>query len=174
MTLGICQSLVDDAGAEELDDGLSVEPVPNEPGSAWIHVHIADPTSVLPPTHVLAQGARKMGSSAYFIHRTWPMLPPSLTHGRLSLGSLSQEGKPEPVLTFSFKVDGEGNMADYDVKAGLIRNVTRVDYDSVDELLGAENIQLGRPFEAPRTSPAPRVPVLETNDIENIHLIHNL
>jgi len=39
-------SVVDDAGAEELDDGLSIEPVPNEPSSAWIHVHIVDPTSV--------------------------------------------------------------------------------------------------------------------------------
>jgi len=39
-------SVIDDAGAEELDDDLSVEPVPNEPCSAWIHVYIADPTSV--------------------------------------------------------------------------------------------------------------------------------
>ena len=29
-------------------------------------------------------------------------------------------------------------MADYDVKAGLIRNVTGVDYDGIDELLGRE------------------------------------
>lgn len=165
--------VVDDVGAEELDDGLSVEPVPNEPGSAWIHVHIADPTSILPPTHVFAQAARQMGSSAYFIHRTWPMLPPSLTHERLSLGSLSWKGEPEPVLTFSFKIDAEGNMTDYDVKAGLIRNVTKVDYDGVDQLLGVGSIQLGRPFEAPTNPPAPRVPALETKDVENIRLIHD-
>jgi len=79
------------------------------------------------------------------------MLPPSITHGLLSLASLSQEGKLEHIFTFSFKVDGEGNIADYDVKAGLIRHVTRVDYDSVDELLRTGSIQLSRPFEAPRT-----------------------
>jgi len=88
------------------------------------------------------------------------MLPPSLTHGWLSLSSLSQEGKPEPVLTFSFKVDGEGNMADYDVEAGFIHNITRLDYDSVDELLGTGSIQLGHPLKALRNPPAPRVPVL--------------
>ncbi|OAX42185.1 RNB-domain-containing protein [Rhizopogon vinicolor AM-OR11-026] len=166
--------VVDDVGAEELDDGLSVEPVLNEPGSAWIHVHIADPTSVLPPTHVFAQAARQMGSTAYFIHRTWPMLPPSLTHGRLSLGSLASKGKPEPVLTFSFKVDAEGNMADFDVKAGLIRNITTVDYDSVDKLLGFGAIPVGRPFEAPTNPPSFRVPALETKDVENIRLIHDV
>jgi exoribonuclease-2 len=166
--------VVDDAAAEELDDGLSVEPVPNEPGSAWIHVHIADPTSVLPPTHVFAQAARQMGSSAYFIHRTWPMLPPSLTHERLSLGSLSSKGKPQPVLTFSFKVDAEGNMADFDVRAGLIRNITTVDYDGADKLLGIGTVQIGRPFGASTNPPAPRVPVLEAKDVENIRLIHEV
>ena len=65
-------------------------------------------------------------------------------------------------------------MTDYDVKAGIIRNVTRVDYDGVDELLRTGSIQLGCPFEALRNPPATRVPVLETNDIENIRLIHNL
>lgn len=166
--------VVDDVGAEELDDGLSVEPVPNEPGAVWIHVHIADPTSVLPPTHVFAQAARQMGSSAYFIHKTWPMLPPSLTHGRLSLGSLSWKGKPEPVLTFSFKVDTEGNIADYDVKAGLIRNVTAVDYDSIDGLLGVGATQLGRPFDAPTNLPASHAPTLETKDVENIRLLYDV
>ncbi|KAG2138306.1 hypothetical protein DEU56DRAFT_736400 [Suillus clintonianus] len=166
--------VIDDVSAEELDDGLSVEPVPNEPGSAWIHVHIADPTSVLPPTHALSEAARRMGSSAYFIHRTWPMLPPSLTHERLSLGSHSRKGEPEPVLTFSFKVDAEGNMADYDVKAGLIRNVIRVDYDGVDQLLGNGGVQFGYPFEAPQSPGVSHVPVLETKDVENMRLIDNI
>ena len=50
--------VVDDAGADELGNDLSVELVPNEPGSIRIHVHIADPTSVLPPTLVLAHATR--------------------------------------------------------------------------------------------------------------------
>ena len=102
------------------------------------------------------------------------MLLPSLTLERLRLASLFQEGTPEPVLTFSFKVYGEGNMADYDVKAGLIRNVTRIDYDGVDELLGTGSIPFGCPFDGPRSPPAPRIPVLETKYIENMHLIHNV
>ncbi|KAG2365581.1 hypothetical protein BDR07DRAFT_1276798 [Suillus spraguei] len=166
--------VIDDLGAEELDDGLSVEPVLNEPGSAWVHVHIADPTAVLPPTHAISEAARQMGSSAYFIHRTWPMLPSSLTHDRLSLCSRSRKGEPEPVLTFSFKVDAEGNMVGYDVKAGLIRNVKRVNYDSVDQLLGKEGAQCGYPFGALQTPGASHVPVLETKDVENMRLIDDV
>ncbi|KAG2139200.1 uncharacterized protein EDB93DRAFT_1298861 [Suillus bovinus] len=166
--------VIDDVSAEELDDGLSVEPVLNEPGSAWIHVHIADPTVVLPPTHAISEAARRMCSSVYFIHRTWPMLPPSLTHNRLSLGSHSCKGEPEPVLTFSFKLDTEGNMVDYDVKAGLIRNVKKVDYDSVDRLLGKEAVQYGYPFEAPQTPRVSHVSVLETKDVENMRLMDDL
>jgi hypothetical protein len=166
--------VIDDVSAEELDDGLSVEPVLHEPGSAWIHVHIADPTAVLPPTHVISEAARRMSSSAYFIHRTWPMLPPSLTHNRLSLCSHSRKGEPEPVLTFSFKLDAEGSIVDYDVKAGLIRNVKRVDYDSVDRLLGNEGVQFEYPFGAPQTPGVSHVPVLETKDVENMRLIDNL
>lgn len=166
--------VIDDVSAEELDDGLSVEPDLNEPGSAWIHVHIADPTAVLPPTHAVSEAARQIGSSAYFIHRTWPMLPPSLTHNRLSLGSYSRKGEPEPVLTFSFKVDAEGRMVDYDVKAGLIRNVKRADYDSVDRLLGNRGAQFGYPFGAPQTPEVSHEPVLETRDVENIRLMDDL
>ncbi|KAG2092304.1 uncharacterized protein F5147DRAFT_779698 [Suillus discolor] len=166
--------VIDDVSAEELDDGLSVEPVLNEPGSAWMHVHIADPTVILPPTHIISEAARRIGSSAHFIHKTWSMLPPSLTHDQLSLGSHSRKGEPEPVLTFSFKINAEGNMVDYDVKAGLIRNVKRVDYDSVDRLLGNGGVQFGYPFEAPQTPEISHVPVLESKDVENIRLMDNL
>ncbi|KAF9243436.1 mitochondrial exoribonuclease [Melanogaster broomeanus] len=127
--------VVDDLGAEELDDGLSVESIPSEPGAAWIHVHVADPTATIPPSHIFAQNARRMGFTAYYVHRTWPMLPTSLSQAIMSLGAKSQLGQPEQVLTFSFKLDSAGNIADYNVRAGLIRNVIPVDYDSVDHLV---------------------------------------
>ncbi|KAL4064367.1 mitochondrial exoribonuclease [Scleroderma citrinum] len=140
--------VVDNPDAEELDDGLSVEEVPSEPGSAWIHVHIADPTSLLPPSHVFSQQAYQMGMTCYFTHRTWPMLPKSLVESKLSLGTSFKSREPEPVLTFSFKVDAVGNMVDYDVRAGLILNVKMIDYDSMDYLLGTESpFRPSRPFD---------------------------
>lgn len=139
--------VVDDVGAEELDDGLSIEEIPSEPGSAWIHVHVADPTAVIPPTHVFAQQAYQKGMTWYFSHRTWPMLPTSLSHSKLSLGARSKSGEPESVLTFSFKIDSAGNMVDYQVRPGFVRNLQIIDYDSVDHLAGFPNLKPAQPFD---------------------------
>lgn len=139
--------VVDDVDAEELDDGLSIEEIPSEPGSAWIHVHVADPTAVIPPTHVFAQQAYQKGMTWYFTHRTWPMLPTSLTNSKLSLGAHSKSGEPEPVLTFSFKIDSADNMVDYQVRPGFVRNLQIIDYDSVDRLAGFPNLKPAQPFD---------------------------
>ncbi|KAH7884412.1 hypothetical protein F5I97DRAFT_1889378 [Phlebopus sp. FC_14] len=164
--------VVDDAGAEELDDGLSIEPIPSQPGAVWIHVHIADPTSIIPPTHVFAQQARQMGFSAYFTHRTWPMLPTSLVHTKLSLGASSKLGEPEPVLTFSFKLDPTGNLAGYKVRAGLVRNITTLDYDSMDKLLGLTKEGLiNRPFDRHNSVPAVHAPTLDSKHLENLRIM---
>ncbi|KAG8213275.1 cytochrome P450 [Butyriboletus roseoflavus] len=164
--------VVDDVGAEELDDGLSIEPIPSEPGATWIHVHVADPTAVIPPTHIFAQEARKMGFTAYFVHRTWPMLPKSLTLSKLSLGANSCSGHPEHVLTFSFKLDAKGNMVDYGVRAALVRNVVMVDYDSVDHLLGSVGSYGSlRPFDLSGHSPTSPVTSLSAEHINNLRLI---
>lgn len=164
--------VVDNPDAEELDDGLSVEEVPSEPGSAWVHVHIADPTSLLPPTHVFAQRAYQMGMTCYFTHRTWPMLPTSLTQSKLSLGTGSRAGEPERVLTFSFKVDAVGNMVDYDVRPGLIRKVQIIDYDSVDHLLGVESpFQPSRPFDLDYAPDHASRKTLESEHVQNLRLL---
>ncbi|KIJ66941.1 hypothetical protein HYDPIDRAFT_128420 [Hydnomerulius pinastri MD-312] len=166
--------VVDDVGAEELDDGLSVEPIPSEPGAAWIHVHVADPTSIIPPTNIIASQARQMGTTAYFAHRTWPMLPVSLTQSKLSLGVNSESGQPDPVLTFSFKLDAAGNMADYKVRAGFIRNVVRADYDSVDRHLGsARAFEAARPFDPDYRPTSVHLAKLEPQHIENLRLIQD-
>lgn len=133
--------IIDDAGAHELDDGISIERIPSEPGRTWLHVHIADPASVIPPSHALAIEARKRQESIYFYTRTWPLFPRSLmhspTHG-LSLGSKQAQGIPDRVLTFSAKLDEHGSILDYKVRAGLVRNIKVVDYDVVDRVLGVQ------------------------------------
>jgi len=154
--------VIDDANAEELDDGISIETIPSEPDCAWIHAHIADPTAVLPPTHVFAQSALKKVHTSYFAHRTWPMFPRSLTRTLLhSVGDMTADGKPERVLSFSFKVDGTGDIVDYKVRAGIIRNVRRATYDIVDLVLGQVPYQPRYPFGGqPKYEP----PAINLND----------
>lgn len=128
--------VVDDIDAQELDDGMSIEPIHGDPGSFWLHVHIADPTSILPPTHEIAHRAHQHITTRYFIDRTEPMLPHTSTFLNLSLGSGRVEGQPDKTITFSFRTGPNGDILDYKVRAGLVRNVHVVQYDEVNAALG--------------------------------------
>ncbi|KAJ3559847.1 hypothetical protein NP233_g11165 [Leucocoprinus birnbaumii] len=131
--------VIDDFGAEELDDALSVERIPNEPDNYWIHVHIADPAALIPPTNFLAEKAAEQHETWYMVNKSFPLFPNCIVHHPtrgLSLGTLSKNGLPENVLTFSAKVDSKGEFLDYAVRAGLIRNVKLLNYDSINAKLG--------------------------------------
>ena len=167
--------IIDDEGAEELDDGFSLEPIPSEPDNHWIHVHIADPAHLLHPNHALCHQARKRGSSLYFVQKTFPLFPKALMHHPihgLSLGNDGLNGAPNKVMTFSIKVDGNANVLDYTVRSGLIRNIKKTTYDAVDKALGLPLIARKYPFGSPpKTTPAP---LIGKADIKNLQVLYKL
>ncbi|TFY67696.1 hypothetical protein EVJ58_g1450 [Rhodofomes roseus] len=125
--------VIDDFDANELDDGISVERIPSEPEHAWLHVHVADPTSVLPPTHRIAREALGQMSSLYYLDGSIPMLPDLPQLRGLSLGKTGEQC----VMTFSGKIDQEGNIVDYKVTPSIIRNAQKLRYNDVSEALGS-------------------------------------
>jgi exoribonuclease-2 len=146
--------VVDDGSAVELDDGFSLEECPGEPGSAWVHIHIADPTAIIPPTHVFAQRARELGQTMYATNGTMPMLPPALIQSRVSLGAPAAQGLPQNVLTFSVKIDADGEIADYKIQAGIVRNVHVLRYEEdVNPILGVTSTAPVYPFGEPPVMP---------------------
>ncbi|KAF9365315.1 hypothetical protein BGX34_010528 [Mortierella sp. NVP85] len=136
---------IDDPSASELDDAFSIEPVPittltPEP-STWIHVHVADPTSILPPFHEMSRLAAERIQTVYLPERTWPMLPRSLTEGALSL---KNDGTPKKVMTFSARIsDASGDILDFKIRPGLVHTIVTLNYDDVDEVLSWDRIQGG-------------------------------
>lgn len=131
--------VIDDPTALELDDGVSILPAP--PTSAgkqtrWLWAHIADPTAVLSPEHLWAQLARARDHTEYLPQRTFPMLPDALVFGqKLSLGSKGDSG--QSTVSIGIRVVEEtGETLEVDVKAGVVRNVLRLTYDAVNEVLG--------------------------------------
>ncbi|BFZ64690.1 3'-5' RNA exonuclease complex component [Saitoella coloradoensis] len=121
---------IDDAGAHELDDGISVE---DRADGRWIHLHIANPTAFMDPEHEIAQIARRRGTTLYLPEGTTPILPHAWTRGRLSLGAgVGKEGMP--VLTFSARLDEEGRVGDFEVTSGLVRNVKTFTYNDVEDI----------------------------------------
>jgi exoribonuclease II len=164
--------VIDDVGAEELDDGISIERIPSEPDSDWVHVHIADPTTILPPTHVFSLDARKKLESIYYVHRTWPMLPRSLTCEGLGIGSRSSKGLPEHVMTFSLKVDKAGDIVDYAVRAGIVRNVHTLNYDGVDLAMGVQPPLCKYPFGG--SPPLPPPCQLDSTHLDNLRALERV
>jgi exoribonuclease II len=161
---------IDGYGAQELDDGISIERDTIDPSSLWVHIHVADPTAILPPTHSLARRARNAVQTLYFHHSSQSLLPESLVSGKLSLGNTATSGEAENVMTFSAKVDSNGDIVDYKVRAGIVRNVHILKYDDVDTAMSFHSPDTTFPFGRPqRSDPTPSN--LSPIDMENLHLL---
>jgi exoribonuclease-2 len=158
---------IDAKDAEELDDGISIERIPSEPDNFWIHVHIADPASVIPPTHILAKEAAIQGTSTYTLQRSWSLFPRSLMYSSqqgLSLGS--QVGAPTRVLTYSTKVNPQGEATDFNVRAGIVRNINITSYDAVDLAVYGALRPMAYPFGG--EPPTPTLPSFSESQIQDL------
>ncbi|KAJ7067076.1 hypothetical protein C8F01DRAFT_658285 [Mycena amicta] len=144
--------VIDGADAKELDDGISVEAVAGEPNSYWLHVHIADPASTLPPTHTLSRLAAEQSESVYFSHRSWPLFPSSLTKSGLMGFSLTP-GQENRVLTFSSKVDAAGELVESVVRPGIARNLIKLTYEQVTIALTGSSSPVTFPLSLPPPPP---------------------
>ncbi|KAJ1307481.1 hypothetical protein OPQ81_001580 [Rhizoctonia solani] len=139
--------VIDDSSAEELDDGISIERATDGTDNVWLHVHIADPTSVLRPNDPLALDAARRTATAYFPEATYPMLPPT----ELSLDALvGKQGASMNVLTFSLLVNPSGDILSHSVRPSVVRKVYVMRYDDVTRGLGSSPIEPLWPFGEPK------------------------
>lgn len=168
--------VIDDPAAEELDDGISLERIPNEPDNYWVHVHVADPTSWIHPNHILAKMARRQGSTYYLSQKSLPLLPKRLVHDpsfSLSLGGPATNKEiPCRVMVFSVKLDSNGNILDYKTQAGLIRNVQKTSYQQVELALGLPPPSIRYPLGG-AGEPVP-TPNFGQNEIEDLQILMKL
>lgn len=118
---------IDDATAHEIDDGISLERVSETEN--WVHVHIANPTAFLPQNHWLSDVAFRRKQSLYLPEKVYPMLPTSLT-------DLVGMGPNREVMTISAKINKDGDVTDFNVQAGFVRDVKRFTYEAVSAVLG--------------------------------------
>lgn len=127
---------IDDPSAKEIDDGVSIEHIAGE-NSTWLHVHIADPTTYISPSHEITDLMHRKAQTLYLPERHFPMLPEELSSKKFSLGTTAHTNKDgsQYALTFSTKLDGQGNLVDYKIRPSLVKNVVKVYYDDLDKLL---------------------------------------
>jgi exoribonuclease II len=121
---------IDDAGAHELDDGISIEQTSE---GTWLHIHIANPSAFLPPESHIASLARLRQTTIYLPDRMHPMLP--IRDERFSAKGFSKDSQVMPTMTFSARLAGDGNIAEYKVRSGIVHNVKILTYDNVDKAI---------------------------------------
>jgi exoribonuclease-2 len=118
---------IDDASAHELDDAISIEETDQ---GTWLHIHIANPSAFFGPQSHLASIARLRQTSLYLPNQFLPMLPTSESVRGFSRGSEAM-----PTMTFSARLSSDGNIAEYKVRPGLVRNVKILTYTDVNRVI---------------------------------------
>lgn len=127
---------IDDESTQEIDDGLSVEALPDGRQKLWIH--IADPTRWLSLGDEFDLEARKRSVTIYLPTGMIPMFPPELATGPMSL----RQGQRCCALSFGVILDPSGAVAEYEITTSTIEPTYRLTYEDVEEML-----QLGIPGE---------------------------
>ncbi|KAN0061272.1 3'-5' RNA exonuclease complex component [Thecaphora frezii] len=149
--------VIDDAGAFELDDGISIQPVAAGEGDAahqfWVHVHVADPTASMRPDDALGMRASRRFSTLYFPEARWALLPDDFVNAGAGLRTppptTTGKGQGQRVMTFSAKVDARnGQVDDYRIQPAWVHDVRVVSYDEANVMLqsgtGGDLAQLQR------------------------------
>ncbi|KAL4753452.1 hypothetical protein BDW72DRAFT_169100 [Aspergillus terricola var. indicus] len=123
---------IDAIDAQEIDDGVSLERIPGSDDSFWIHVHVANPSSYINVGHRIIEYAAARLQTLYVPERTYPILPPSLTQEHFSLAP------GRPCLTFSAKMNLQGQVLETNVSNGVVQNVKYITHDKLRSVFGVE------------------------------------
>jgi len=124
---------IDQEGARDFDDAVSVERLPG--GRFRLGVHIADVAHYVRPGTPLDEDARARGTSVYFPERAIHMFPEPLATGVCSL----VEGADRLVQSCLMDVDGRGVVQRCEFHDGVIRSRARLTYTEVDAILTARD-----------------------------------
>jgi hypothetical protein len=124
---------IDDIGAHEIDDGISIERAKDTASEFWIHVHVANPTAFFDKTHTLSGLAAHMTESVYTPERSFPMLPTWANQEHFSLD------RNRPVITFSSRIDNTGNVLETKIQHGIVQNIVSITPSELATLLGDHN-----------------------------------
>ena len=120
---------IDPERAQDFDDALSIQELPN--GDYEIGIHIADVSYYVTPNSPIDTEAYRRGTSIYLVDRCIPMLPERLSNDLCSL----KEGVPRLTMSTVVTMGRDGNVKDTWVGPGIIKSTKRFTYNEVDEIL---------------------------------------
>jgi hypothetical protein len=157
---------IDDPGAHEIDDGISLEPT--EVADEWLcHIHVADPASHLRPGCDHALLAQNMAENVYLPEQVY-----TIFHSESAKSCFSLDAN-RPSLTFSARMNSKGHILDTKITAGRIHNVLFLSPTVVEQVTldipsakSPEKFRLVGPEVEKRSSPRP---MLGVDDLSELH-----
>lgn len=122
---------IDSLHAKDLDDAISLE---EKKGVYYLYVSIADVSSYVPFESSLFNEAIKRGTSVYPLDAVIPMFPQKVSNEICSLNPHTDK----LALTCMMKIDGNGNVIDFEIFNSIINSNYKMSYDSVNNLLSGK------------------------------------
>lgn len=166
---------VDDVTAQEIDDGISLEKIPGSSNEFWVHVHVANPTAFMKHDDPIIEYASTRLFTSYLPERTYPMLPNALTEPNFSLAA------GRPVLTFSAKMNLQGELLDSKIQNGTIHNVINLTHKTLRGFFGSGSDVTSEPLLVGGEYTSPQQPEgkiiqesLPPEELENFHTMRQL
>lgn len=120
---------IDSESATDIDDGVSIERA-DESGQYWVHVHVADPASRLRPNSPWAEQAAALSQTTYLQGHFARMFGDDVIRETFSLAN------DKPSLTFSGRIDEDGNLLEYKVTPAVLKDVTYITPEVVSDICG--------------------------------------
>lgn len=121
---------IDGETAKDFDDAVYAR----REGKGWrLWVAIADVSHYVRPGDALDRDARERGTSVYFPRRVIPMLPEKLSNGLCSLNPNVER----LARVCEMAITSEGEVARYELYAGVIRSRARLTYTEVWDRLSS-------------------------------------
>lgn len=172
---------IDARDTVDIDDAVSIEKT-NNPDEHWIHVHVADPASRIRQNSSLGRRAQLLPLNLYLSgHQSniW------------GVGNEVQElfslGPDKPCLTFSGRVNSDGELLEYTITPGQLKDLIFITPQEVNHAVGfedprgppawssTESFQVGR---SPPKKPENRKMVtgseLRQDELESLKALHRL
>ncbi|KAK7714205.1 3'-5' RNA exonuclease complex component [Diaporthe eres] len=124
---------IDARDTVDIDDAVSIEKTDN-PDEHWIHVHVADPASRIQHNSSLGRRAQLLPLNLYL----------SGHHSNIwGVGSEVQElfslGADKPCLTFSGRVNNDGELLEYTITPGQLKDLIFITPEEVNHAVGFED-----------------------------------
>lgn len=172
---------IDSKDTVDVDDAVSIEKT-DSPDEHWIHVHVADPASRIQPDSPLGARAQTLPMNLYLSgHQSniW------------GVGNEVQElfslGPDKPCLTFSGRVNNNGDLLEYTITPGQLKEIIFITPEEVNRAVGyeesrqpptwatSESFQVGRsPSERPENRKMATAPELRQDDLESLKALHRV